>query len=359
MEQEARGFEDWEMLQISDKGLLASASDDKSSGLDVLVGGSERVIKSDYFSIGSEGQYGKKAVEEDQEQVWFGSDDSSVIGPRLEPGNEVEAKGDLGFREAADGNLGVSGSDLGKNGSVAMNLGEFEGKDELGHGVDVKNVVGFEGIEKIVDERDNPIECWLDSGSKDGSARVFDGKTELGHGADAKWEDSEGIGIESKNSGELILDSGGVELVSEKFEGAMGEDELDCGDLSKMGDKLESGGVMESGGGGEGDGLDSAAFVEEGVEFPSRVESGGGSEVNLGDGEKKGVIWYKLPLELLKFCIFRTSPVWSVSIAAAVVGFVILRKRFYKMRRKSRSIPLKVSMDDKVSSSHSHEHFIY
>lgn len=315
MEQEAREFEDWEMLQITDKGLIASASDEKSSGIDVLIGGSERVIKSDYFSLGS------------------------------------EAKGDLGFQgiETADGNLGVSGSDLGKTGSVAMSLGEFEGKDELGHGVDVKNVVGFEGIEKIVDERDNPIEFWLDSGSKDGSTREFDEKTELGLGADAKREDSEVIGIESKNSGELILDSGGVELVSEKFEGAMGENELDCGDLSKMGDKLESGGVMESGG-GKGDGLDSSAFVEEGVEFPSVVESGGGSEVNLGDREKKGVIWYKLPLELLKFCIFRTSPIWSVSIAAAVVGFVILRKRLYKMRRKSRGIPLKVSMDDKKVS---------
>lgn len=363
MEKDAGEIEDWEMLQITEEGLLPSESDDKSSGLD---GGCEHVIRSDYFALDSQRQYGKKAVEEDQEQVSLILDASSAIShPCLKPGSVVDAKGDLGFQgiEISSGNSGVPGSDWSGNGSVGRNFAEFEGKDELGYGVDVKNEVDFEGIGEIAKlgaEQDNSIEFWLDSGSNDGSTRNIYEKRELGHGADAKRVDFEGTGIESKNSGEFMLDTGGNESVSAKFEGVMGEDELNCGgDLSKMGDGSESGGVMEFGG---EDGSDSAAFVQERVEFPSGVEEGGGgggAEVNLGDGGKKGVIWYKLPLELLKFCIFRISPVWSVSIAAAVVGFVILKKRLYKMRRKSRNVPLKVSMDDKVSSCHSPEHFIY
>ncbi|KAL2522826.1 Uncharacterized protein Fot_26749 [Forsythia ovata] len=49
-----------------------------------------------------------------------------------------------------------------------------------------------------------------------------------------------------------------------------------------------------------------------------------------GEIEKRCVGWWKMPVELFKYCIFRVSPLWTVSMAAAVTGFVILGRRLYK-----------------------------
>ncbi|KAK9748958.1 hypothetical protein RND81_02G092900 [Saponaria officinalis] len=69
-----------------------------------------------------------------------------------------------------------------------------------------------------------------------------------------------------------------------------------------------------------------------------------------GEDEKKRVVWWKVPMEVLKYCVMRVNPVWSLSMAAAaLMGFVILRRRFlYKMKRKSLGIQLNVTVDDKV-----------
>jgi hypothetical protein len=75
----------------------------------------------------------------------------------------------------------------------------------------------------------------------------------------------------------------------------------------------------------------------------------GGNGVIEAKSERSGV-WWNLPLELLKYCVFRASPVWSVSVAAAVLGLVILGRRLYKMKKKTRSLPLKLTLDDKKVS---------
>ncbi|KAF6147842.1 hypothetical protein GIB67_014422 [Kingdonia uniflora] len=68
-------------------------------------------------------------------------------------------------------------------------------------------------------------------------------------------------------------------------------------------------------------------------------------------GDNKGVNWWKIPFELLKICVFRVSvPVWSLGVAVAVMGFVILGRRLYKMRRKIRNVPLKVTLEGKKLS---------
>jgi len=69
-----------------------------------------------------------------------------------------------------------------------------------------------------------------------------------------------------------------------------------------------------------------------------------------GEGKRKSVVWWKVPFELLKFCAFRVSPVWTFSMAAAVLGVVILTRRLYKMKKKSKAFELKVTMDDKKVS---------
>lgn len=75
-------------------------------------------------------------------------------------------------------------------------------------------------------------------------------------------------------------------------------------------------------------------------------------ETMKSDGEERNrvAVWWKLPLDLLKYCLFRASPVWTLSVAAAMMGVVILGRRLYKMKRKSRTLQLKVTVDDKKVS---------
>ncbi|WOL04475.1 hypothetical protein Cni_G13196 [Canna indica] len=106
------------------------------------------------------------------------------------------------------------------------------------------------------------------------------------------------------------------------------------------------------------------------VEGPGDIDEGSGEHVNLEDsavelgdkniglekvldsrGEnKRGTVWWKFPFELLKFCAFRVKPVWSISIAAAILGVLMLGKRLYSMKQKARIIPLKLILDEKKAS---------
>ncbi|KAK9110908.1 hypothetical protein Scep_018427 [Stephania cephalantha] len=97
-------------------------------------------------------------------------------------------------------------------------------------------------------------------------------------------------------------------------------------------------------------------LVDEGSEVSSErsgssgdvvVVEGAIGELKSSEEEKKQMVWWKLPIELFKFCIFRVSPVWSFSVAAAIVGIVILRRRLQKMKPKSRSLQVKLSFDEK------------
>lgn len=69
-----------------------------------------------------------------------------------------------------------------------------------------------------------------------------------------------------------------------------------------------------------------------------------------GEERNKVAVWWKLPLDLLKYCLFKASPVWSLSVAAAMMGVVILGRRLYKMKQKTRTLQLKVIVDDKKVS---------
>lgn len=60
----------------------------------------------------------------------------------------------------------------------------------------------------------------------------------------------------------------------------------------------------------------------------------------------KLVLFWKLPLDLIKYCIFNMKPVWSISIAAmAVMGFVMLgKRRWYRLKKKkNQTIPVNLS----------------
>ncbi|KAK1310971.1 hypothetical protein QJS10_CPA08g00882 [Acorus calamus] len=70
-----------------------------------------------------------------------------------------------------------------------------------------------------------------------------------------------------------------------------------------------------------------------------------------GEGKKRGVVvWWKVPFEMMKLFAFRVKPVWSFSVAVAIIGLVVMGRRLYDMKRKSRSVALKVTVDDKKVS---------
>lgn len=67
-----------------------------------------------------------------------------------------------------------------------------------------------------------------------------------------------------------------------------------------------------------------------------------------GEGERQVVVWWRLPFRLLQYCAWKVKPVWSISIAAALLGLVVLGRRMYRMRRKTRGLPqIKIAFDDK------------
>ncbi|XP_074576990.1 uncharacterized protein LOC141833441 [Curcuma longa] len=67
-------------------------------------------------------------------------------------------------------------------------------------------------------------------------------------------------------------------------------------------------------------------------------------------GEKRETVWWKFPFQLIKFCALKAKPVWSISIAAAILGLLMLGKRLYKMKEKSRSIPFRIILYEKKAS---------
>ncbi|XP_062223068.1 uncharacterized protein LOC133921958 isoform X2 [Phragmites australis] len=70
-----------------------------------------------------------------------------------------------------------------------------------------------------------------------------------------------------------------------------------------------------------------------------------------GEGERQVVVWWRLPFKLLHYCAWKVKPVWSFSIAAALLGLAVLGRRMYMKRRKARGLPqIKIVFDDKRAS---------
>lgn len=106
--------------------------------------------------------------------------------------------------------------------------------------------------------------------------------------------------------------------------------------------------VTDLRGGSEG-GESSSRSLCEGTKSSDSTEV---AEVGVGacvnEGEKRVKIWWKVPMVLLKYCFFGMKPVWSLSMAAAMVAILMLLKKLYRMKRKIRSIPLRIAVDDKM-----------
>ncbi|KAL5982852.1 hypothetical protein ACLOJK_016930 [Asimina triloba] len=338
---------DWEILQNPDENRVPARNSHETWRKIDQIGSDSDVgaIWSEYFAV----HHGKKSSDVDQDGgVIESSNSGSVDVPA--PGDEVGAKKAVGAfelnsaadfghggdakREVSFGGIEVSSGEavefLSLSGAADVASWKVEGYGECGFGDDAKGEAGLEGIREIEVEPKNSEEFWSDMSSDDGMVFQHDSKGELGC---EEGVSVGGIAIGSRQTDELSLDSGSKVLVTGESGVPVGAGELFDGEFSKEGNGSSSLGMME-------------AETDVGQLLP--VPNAAADGLRAGDGEKKAVVWWKMPLELLKFCVFRVSPVWSVSLAAAILGIVILRRRLYKMKRKSRSIPLNVSVNEKV-----------
>lgn len=63
--------------------------------------------------------------------------------------------------------------------------------------------------------------------------------------------------------------------------------------------------------------------------------------------EKRSILWWKVPFNFLNCCAFRFKPIWTLSVVASVMGFVILGRRWHRLKNKSPGLKLKVTTDEK------------
>ncbi|KAF5185863.1 transmembrane protein [Thalictrum thalictroides] len=200
-----------------------------------------------------------------------------------------------------------------------VNLGkvvDFEGKQELGIEENEIESKGCVDSEEIRDFGGNDEKSCDDSLKTDVG---FEGISEI-----------EGFDVDNgDDSGEALFES--------RID--------DVSDMENLGGELVCANVAQTR--EDDDGIEERSESSAGDEV---VGGGIGSELGSPEEGKRGIVWWKLPFELLKFCAFRVSPVLTISVAAALLGFVILRRRLSRMKRKSRSIPIKLTVEDKKVS---------
>ncbi|KAI4357301.1 hypothetical protein L6164_001260 [Bauhinia variegata] len=317
MEGEAVDFQDWEVLHKSedtnpvvDSGNLLGIDSD-----------SDGVIRSDYFSIDGQRRCAQVVAKASvSEEGSVESDNPSWIDPDAEAGYGRK-------------NLSEFWSDSSSDRSEDRKLSDFYGASDLGSAEIVKSHVGFEGDGEMVTEH-KKIE---DFSSRESKVSDLDVITELNFVENSKiqsgFQDFGQMQISEKG----FSDSSGDGLVSD----------LGSGDNAKMPDALERSSELD----GELKSKESRGKVDDSVDSKTvavaEMQSGLKPD---GEGDKRRIVWWKVPLEVLRYCVFRVSPVWSFSVAAAFVGFIILGRRLYKMKRKSQSLKLKVTVDDKKLS---------
>ncbi|KAL0432105.1 UNVERIFIED_CONTAM: hypothetical protein Slati_2544800 [Sesamum latifolium] len=135
--------------------------------------------------------------------------------------------------------------------------------------------------------------------------------------------------------GKFYSDSNGIEMGSAKLNDSVENPEVGVGGHVNLHDELEVLGKEEN----ENEKIGSGSEV-----IHENVEK------RRGEFEKRGLAWWKMPMEFLRYCVFRVSPVWTVSVVAAALGFVILWRRLYKMKKRTKGLQIKVTVDDKKVS---------
>ncbi|XP_073122069.1 uncharacterized protein [Henckelia pumila] len=184
-------------------------------------------------------------------------------------------------------------SDSGSERSEDRKIKDSEGRNVMGFSEDENKHVGFDGVEEMVEQKVGKVE----------------------------------------NLGNLCSDSTGFEASSEKVNDFVENSDSGLQEIVILHDDTE-------------EEKHENEVIGKGHEF-----SDGNEIKSSGEIEKSCVVWWKMPMELLKYCVFKMSPVWTISAAAAVLGFLILRHRLYKMKKKTRGMEIKVTVDAKASQA--------
>ncbi|XP_010912684.1 uncharacterized protein [Elaeis guineensis] len=320
---DAADLQDWELLSSQ------SSEDPKAfEGLDGEGDSYGGAIELDYFSLDSENRRIEKAsLEEESEEGGVDSDNPTRVDP----------------------------------GSDSRDMGRSRGEVEFtGSGFPVKNFGGF----------------WSDGSSDYPSSPADRERGEPGNKGDSVTEDSRDMGrsrgeVECTGSGFPVKNSSGFwsdgssdyrssPADSERGEPGnkgdsvteVGVEGIEAGHQEPSDD--EGGKSLDFGGSGGSEGIETGHEehgVEESGELAKMGDGLGSSEgVSNSEGKKKILAWWKMPLDFIKFYVCKMRPVWSISIAAAIMAFVMLGRKLYKMKHKSRTIQLKIALDDKKVS---------
>lgn len=291
---------DWELLQSSDSDSL-----DNPRNLDEIEDESGGMIRPDYFSIDGSTRYPRAAVSDSGDSVH--SDNPSWI----DPGSETRYQ-----RKNSPESWSDSGSDL----SDERKAGDFDQKGEL-----VTAAAAAKG----------PADMEPAGGFGKNSEKSAFGLGEFDLGV----KDEFGFSASAKKQVD-VGEIQGLGQDSPKFWSASGGEGLAAMKLGEDMSREEVLGVRN----------DQAAEAERGNEAVGDESLAIKAAKPEGDGDKRRTVWWKVPFELLRYCAFRVSPFWSLSVAAAFMGVVILGRRLYKMKHKTRTLQLKVTVDDKKVS---------
>ncbi|XP_021903429.1 uncharacterized protein LOC110818759 isoform X1 [Carica papaya] len=328
-------FQDWELLHNSDTAPVPSPVSDRISGnLEEIEGETLGVFRSDYFSLDNQSRYLKS--DDVTEEGSVESDNPSWI----DPGTETRY---------ARKHSGEFWSDSGSDRSDERKLGDFYVKNELSFVDNAETKVELEGDGQVVAESENSAKFACEELEiSDFHAKNCENLSETEKNP-VNFENFGEIQVEDKDMSEHWSDSGGVGLASAEFVNVEKEEGMNFGGHLKKAEELAVLPELDDGSGSkeetqEMEGGEGTLIGHGTVTIGSGVQSGGEEE------KRNAVAWWKVPFEILKYCVFKVSPVWSLSVAAAVMGFVILGRRLYKMKRKTRSLQLNVTMDDKKVS---------
>ncbi|XP_030523798.1 uncharacterized protein LOC115736283 [Rhodamnia argentea] len=299
---------DWELLHSSD-----SDSVDNPRSLDEIEDESGGMIRPDYFSIDGSTRYPRAASSDPGDSVH--SDNPSWI----DPGSDTRY-----LRKNSGEFWSDSGSDL----SDERKLGDFVPKGEF-----VAAAAAAAGGAKAPAE----MEAAGGFGGKSEKSAFGLGEFDLG---DLGVKDEFGFSGSAKKQVGVGEIQGLGEDSSPKFWSASGGEGLAA---MKLGEDMSREEVL-------GVGNDQAPEAEGGNEAAEDESLAIKAAKPEGDEDKRRTVWWKVPFELLRYCVFRVSPFWSLSVAAAFMGVVILGRRLYKMKQKTRTLQLKVTVDDKKVS---------
>lgn len=303
-------FQDWELLHSSDSD---SVADHNPRSLDVIEDESGGIIRADYFSIDGSAKYPRGTAAAAAAEVSEADDSVHSDNPSwIDPGSETRYP-----RKDSGEFWSDSGSDL----SDERKLGDFDPRGEL---VAAKGAAEVEAVEGL-------------GGKSEKSAFGLE-EFDLGDLGDLGVKNEYGFSGSAKKQ----VDVGEIQGLgddSSKFWSASGGERLAP---MKLGEEMSREGVL----GVRNDQAAEAEGGNEAVEDESLAIKAAKPE---GDEDKRRTVWWKVPFELLRYCVFRVGPFWSLSVAAAFLGCVILGRRLYKMKQKTRTLQLKITVDDKVS----------